>query len=779
MSIYSLRGLNVRFCRQAYILAHVRAGVAPMPGRTKLRLSLCECSNQQGNSSRGYAINTRAINDELTRLKPYLLAAITPLRSSHNNLYQMVKKRTLEARTKLQRNKFPNNQACEEEKTKKSTNVCNDQSGSTVCASPSPGLGATRPPINTYQSSSSSTSTSSSTTCKSQFDKVAKDPCPPRPDVSRKTTGSSKNAEMLQAKDCNISKRKKATCDKKPCDAEGGADGAGGKKGAPGGGSIMGDDEATRKTRMLLALLAALGLGGLLLWLLTRRKHKVTDSTECTTAPKIIPTVPATSAELPKHVPYLLIGGGTAAFSAFRAIKSNDPRAKVLMITNENRKPYMRPPLSKELWYSAEKGEITKDYRFKQWTGAERSLFFEPEEFFVEPAKLMETVNGGIAVAQGFTVKKLDAAKHIVTLADGYEITYDECLIATGCAPKNLDVFAQAAPGVKEKIMMYRSPDDFEKLKRYADEKKSITIVGNGFTGSELACSLANYAKDKKVKIYQIFPESGNMSKVLPNYLSKWTTAKVESMGVCVMSETSIKNAQRDEAVLKLVLNNGKSLLTDVVVVCVGCEPNTSIALTSGLETDRNLGGFVVNAELEARRNLFVAGDASCFYDPLLGRRRVEHHDHSVVSGRLAGENMVGKKKAYNHQSMFWSDLGPEVGYEGIGLVDASLRTVGVFALPTTSPERRTDNLTETAVMEGGGSGSTVTVNPETPDIKCDPNQADEYTRGVIFYMKDDKIVGILLWNLFNRIGLARTIINQNKKYDDLNEVAKLFEIHA
>jgi len=53
------------------------------------------------------------------------------------------------------------------------------------------------------------------------------------------------------------------------------------------------------------------------------------------------------------------------------------------------------------------------------------------------------------------------------------------------------------------------------------------------------------------------------------------------------------------------------------------------------------------------------------------------------------------------------------------------------------------------------------------------------YGKGVIFYLKNDKIVGILLWNLFNRIGLARTIINQNKKYDDLNEVAKLFEIHA
>ena len=39
-----------------------------------------------------------------------------------------------------------------------------------------------------------------------------------------------------------------------------------------------------------------------------------------------------------------------------------------------------------------------------------------------------------------------------------------------------------------------------------------------------------------------------------------------------------------------------------------------------------------VNAELEARQNLYVAGDAASFYDIALGRRRVEHHDHAVVS---------------------------------------------------------------------------------------------------------------------------------------------------
>lgn len=39
--------------------------------------------------------------------------------------------------------------------------------------------------------------------------------------------------------------------------------------------------------------------------------------------------VPAESKLIPQEVTYLLIGGGTAAFSAFRSIKSRDPKAKV------------------------------------------------------------------------------------------------------------------------------------------------------------------------------------------------------------------------------------------------------------------------------------------------------------------------------------------------------------------------------------------------------------------------------------------------------------------
>lgn len=264
----------------------------------------------------------------------------------------------------------------------------------------------------------------------------------------------------------------------------------------------------------------------------------------------------------------------------------------------------------------------------------------------MDPTNLEGSANGGIAVAQGFAVKKIDAQNRIATLNDGYQIGYDVCLIATGCTPKNLPVFRDSPPSVREKVMVYRTPEDFDRLRRYARERRSITIVGNGFVGSELACSLAHYSKENKGgKVYQVFQESGNMSKVLPNYLSRWTTQKMEAQGVCVIPEASIKSASRNDSQLQLELNNGMTLLSDIVVVCVGCSPNTALAGVSKLEVDRSLGGFVVNAELEARRNLYVAGDASCFYDPLLGRRRVEHHDHSVVSGRLAGENMTGASK--------------------------------------------------------------------------------------------------------------------------------------
>ncbi len=111
----------------------------------------------------------------------------------------------------------------------------------------------------------------------------------------------------------------------------------------------------------------------------------------------------ATPAVFPEHVPYVIVGAGTAAFAAFRAIRSSDPKAKVLVIGQEDYTPYMRPPLSKELWFSKDK-EAIANLRFTQWNGKERSILFEPESFYCNPTDLMGRENGGVAILKGAKV---------------------------------------------------------------------------------------------------------------------------------------------------------------------------------------------------------------------------------------------------------------------------------------------------------------------------------------------------------------------------------------
>jgi len=48
---------------------------------------------------------------------------------------------------------------------------------------------------------------------------------------------------------------------------------------------------------------------------------------------------------------------------------------QVLLLGDEPHLPYMRPPLSKELWFSADK-ELVKQLKFLQWNGKERRSLY-------------------------------------------------------------------------------------------------------------------------------------------------------------------------------------------------------------------------------------------------------------------------------------------------------------------------------------------------------------------------------------------------------------------
>ena len=134
---------------------------------------------------------------------------------------------------------------------------------------------------------------------------------------------------------------------------------------------------------------------------------------------------------------------------------------------------------------------------------------------------------------------------------------------------------------------------------------------------------------------------------------------------------------------------------------------------------------------------------------------------------------------------MFWSDLGSAVGFEAIGLVDSSLPTVAIFAkqnkfdldekhLALDEIEKDSNSEEKNKKVVENTSESTPKIEANTPE--CKPN-VESYDKGIIFYMQEERIVGILMWNVFNRISIARKILASDDTFTDLNEVAKLFDI--
>jgi programmed cell death 8 (apoptosis-inducing factor) len=194
---------------------------------------------------------------------------------------------------------------------------------------------------------------------------------------------------------------------------------------------------------------------------------------------------------------YVLIGSGTASYFALRGIREKDPDAKVLIIGEEEELPYMRTPLSKELWFKdqsaagAAKDGGDADLTFTDWGGQERSVFYEKEDFYCDAEDLAGQEGAAVGLLLGEKVVDLNIRLKRLRMADGRVVVYDKVLLATGGTPKNLAVFENAPPSVQDHVNLFRTAKDFRRLETVMQGGKRVAVIGGGFLGSELAVALA------------------------------------------------------------------------------------------------------------------------------------------------------------------------------------------------------------------------------------------------------------------------------------------------
>lgn len=333
------------------------------------------------------------------------------------------------------------------------------------------------------------------------------------------------------------------------------------------------------------------------------------------------------------------------------------------------------------------------------WFGKSRveDIFLHPQDFYAEH---------GVTLALGAGVSQFDPGGKTVTASNGSTYSFGKLLLATGTRPRQI-----AIPGGDlDGICYFRTLDDYKRISSEAQDKKSALVIGGGFIGSELAAAL-----NVNHEVTMVFPSATLCKRVFPESLGLEVQRHFQDRGIRVIPSDTPVSISRHGDVFRTETVSGKSLESDLVIIGIGVEPRIELAMEAGLEVGN---GIVVNEFLESSHpDIYAAGDNAFFPYRALGKRmRIEHWDNAQAQGRWAGKSMAGAREAYTYQPYFFSDLF-ELGYEATGEVDTSLE---IFA-----------------------------------------DWQKENQTGVIYYLRDGRVRGVMMCNLWGKLDMARELIRK------------------
>jgi len=312
------------------------------------------------------------------------------------------------------------------------------------------------------------------------------------------------------------------------------------------------------------------------------------------------------------------------------------------------------------------------------------------------------TAATGATMHLGRRITAVDPRGHSATDDRGTVYRFKKLLLATGGAARRL-------PLNTDQIIYFRTLDDYRRLRALASQNVRFAVMGGGFIGSEVAAALRMQGRD----VTMLVPETGLGARVFPADLSRFLADYYREKGVTMRTGEGMAGLDRRAGSCVVRTTTGGELTAEVVVAGLGIEPAVELAEQAGLRVDN---GIVVDASCRtSHADIYAAGDVANFETPALRTRvRVEHEDNANTMGRTAGLNMAGRPTPYHHLPFFYSDLF-ELGYEAVGEVDARLETVA--------------------------------------DWK------QQFREGVVYYLKDGRVRGVLLWNTWGQVDHARRLI--------------------
>lgn len=239
------------------------------------------------------------------------------------------------------------------------------------------------------------------------------------------------------------------------------------------------------------------------------------------------------------------------------------------------------------------------------------------------------------------SVVNVDFSNKSLMTKSGKEYSFDKLVFATGSKV----IIPDFIPGHDLENVFYikKSYDYIKSTLEILKAKKNIVVIGGGFIGAEVAEQLALHS-DKNVTLIE--SEQYCFSKAFSKELSQIATEALAETDVDIHTSVRVEKViGNNGAVSSVLLNTGKEIVCDAVIMAIGYRPNTDLAKNAGLEINNGGAIIVDNYERTKVKDICAVGDCSQTIGFLTGRTDyVMLASTATAEARVLGHNLFGIK---------------------------------------------------------------------------------------------------------------------------------------
>jgi len=321
--------------------------------------------------------------------------------------------------------------------------------------------------------------------------------------------------------------------------------------------------------------------------------------------------------------PIVVVGAGQAAASFITRHVTLGSEQPILLIGEEAHPPYQRPPLSKKYLL----GELERE-----------RLFIRPLEWYADQT---------IELRSDTHVDAIDRDRRQVITAGGDSIEYDKLLLCIGASARSLPA---DIGGSLDGVFTLRSIADIDKMSPGFQTGRKLLIIGGGYIGLEAAA----VGRQLGLEVTLLEAADRILQRVAAAETSNYFRDLHTGHGVDLRESVRLTRLLGEDGIVRAAeLESGEIIDADLVLVGIGCSPNTELAKAADLDCDNGIRVNEICQTSDPR--IYAAGDCTSFVRNGL-QVRLESVQNAADQGDLIARVLAGEAVTYTALPWFWSD---------------------------------------------------------------------------------------------------------------------------